>query len=92
MVYDWCKKVNHAQKIDTNNGQAYNNIIGGRTHGAPFRGYGYVPLRNGGNVVTRIGTQQQQQYYRKGKKYRYFKENFQCPLQQKKKNDNNKIK
>ena len=24
----------------------------------PFRGYGYVPLRNGGNVVTRIGTQQ----------------------------------
>ena len=34
----------------------------GRTHGAPFRGYGYVPLRNGGNVVTRIGTQQQQQH------------------------------
>ena len=35
-------------------------IIGdGRTHGAPFRGYGYVPLRNGGNVVTRMGTQQQ---------------------------------
>ena len=34
----------------------------GRTHGAPFRGYGYVPLRNGGNVVTRIGTQQQQKY------------------------------
>ena len=33
----------------------------GRTHGAPFRGYGYVPLRNGGNVVTRMGTQQQQQ-------------------------------
>ena len=30
----------------------------GRTHGAPFRGYGYVPLRNGGNVVTRMGTQQ----------------------------------
>ena len=27
--------------------------------GPPFRGYGYVPLRNGGNVVTRIGTQQQ---------------------------------
>ena len=31
----------------------------GRTHGAPFRGYGYVPLRNGGNVVRRMGTQQQ---------------------------------
>ena len=37
---------------------------GGRTHGAPFRGYGYVPLRNGGNVVTRIGTQQQLQVCR----------------------------
>ena len=24
----------------------------------PFRGYGYVPLRNGGNVVRRMGTQQ----------------------------------
>ena len=35
-------------------------VINGRTHGAPFRGYGYVPLRNGGNVVTRMGTQQQQ--------------------------------
>ena len=34
----------------------------GRTHGAPFRGYGYVPLRNRGNVVTRMGTQQQQRY------------------------------
>ena len=31
----------------------------GRTHSAPFRGYGYVPLRNGGNVVRRMGTQQQ---------------------------------
>ena len=31
----------------------------GRTHGALFRGYGYVPLRNGGNVVRRMGTQQQ---------------------------------
>ena len=38
----------------------------GRTHGAPFRGYGYVPLRNGGNVVTRIGTQQQQIYIKSG--------------------------
>ena len=28
----------------------------GRTHGAPFRGYGYVPLRFGGNVVRRMGT------------------------------------
>ena len=34
-------------------------IIYGRTHGAPFCGYGYVPLSNGGNVVTRMGTQQQ---------------------------------
>ena len=38
-----------------------NFIPYGRTHGAPFRGYGYVPLRNGGNVVRRMGTQQQQQ-------------------------------
>ena len=26
----------------------------------PYRGYGYVPLRFGGNVVRRMGTQQQQ--------------------------------
>ena len=39
----------------------------GRTHGAPYHGYGYVPLRfrgggggGGGNVVRRMGTQQQQ--------------------------------
>ena len=32
----------------------------GQTHGAPYRGYGYVPLRFGGNVVRRMGTQQQQ--------------------------------
>ena len=35
-----------------------------RTHGAPYRGYGYVPLRFGGwgvgTVVRRMGTQQQQ--------------------------------
>ena len=32
----------------------------GRTHGAPDRGYGYVPLRfAGGDVVWRMGTQQQ---------------------------------
>ena len=36
----------------------------GRTHGAPYRGYGYVPLRlggggGGGGVVRRMGTQQQ---------------------------------
>ena len=30
----------------------------GRTYGAPYRGYGYVPLRFGGNVVRRMGTQQ----------------------------------
>ena len=30
----------------------------GQTHGAPFCGYGYVQLRNGGNVVRRMGTQQ----------------------------------
>ena len=29
----------------------------GRTQGAPYRGYGYVPLRFGGNVVRRMGTQ-----------------------------------
>ena len=32
----------------------------GRTHGAPYRGYGYVPLRFGGgggeNVVRRMET------------------------------------
>ena len=37
----------------------------GRTHGAPFRGYGYVPLRNGGNVVRRMGTQQNYVEFRK---------------------------
>ena len=32
----------------------------GRTHGAPYRGYEYVPLRfgGGGDVVRRMGTQQ----------------------------------
>ena len=39
----------------------------GRTHGAPYRGYGYVPLSfggggggvgGGGNIVRRMGTQQ----------------------------------
>ena len=34
-------------------------VFHGRTHGAPYRGYGYVPLRFGGNVVRRMGTQQQ---------------------------------
>ena len=33
----------------------------GRTHGATYRGYGYVPLRFEGNVVRRMGTQQKQQ-------------------------------
>ena len=27
MVFDWFKKVKHAQQIDTNNGQAHNDII-----------------------------------------------------------------
>ena len=36
--------------------QAY--YILGRTHGAQYRGYRYVPLRFGGNVVRRMGTQQ----------------------------------
>ena len=34
----------------------------GRTHGAPYRGYRYVPLRfggGGGDIVRRMGTQQQ---------------------------------
>ena len=31
----------------------------GRTHGAPYRDYGYVPLWFGGSVVRRMGTQQQ---------------------------------
>ena len=30
----------------------------GRTHGVPYRGYGYFPLRFGENVVRRMGTQQ----------------------------------
>ena len=32
----------------------------GRTHGAPYRGYGYVPLGfgGGGDVDRRMGTQQ----------------------------------
>ena len=30
----------------------------GRTHEAPYRGNGYVPLRFGRNVVRRMGTQQ----------------------------------
>ena len=41
-------------------------VIFGWTHGAPYRGYGYVPLRFGGggggggvDVVRRMGTQQQ---------------------------------
>ena len=39
----------------------------GRTHGAPYRGYEYDPLRfaggggGGGNVVRRMGTQQQRE-------------------------------
>ena len=32
-----------------------------RTHGTPYHGYGYVPLRFEGNVVRRMGTQEQQQ-------------------------------
>ena len=31
----------------------------GRTHGAPYCSFGYVLLRFGGNVVRRMGTQQQ---------------------------------
>ena len=31
----------------------------GWTHSAPYRGYGYASLRFGGNVVRRMGTQQQ---------------------------------
>ena len=31
----------------------------GRTHGAPYCGYGHVPLRFGGNVFMRMETQQQ---------------------------------
>ena len=35
----------------------------GRTHGSPDRGYGYIPQRFGGNVVRRMGTQQEKFYY-----------------------------
>ena len=35
----------------------------GRTHGALYRSYGYVLLRFGGNVVRRMGTQQQRLLY-----------------------------
>ena len=38
-----------------------------RTHGDPYRGYGYVPLRFGGNVARRTGTQQQSQHHDLGK-------------------------
>ena len=31
----------------------------GRMHGAQYRSYGYVPLMFGGNVIRRMGTQQQ---------------------------------
>ena len=31
-------------------------IFLGRTYGAPYRVYGYVPLRYGENVVRRMGT------------------------------------
>ena len=41
-----------------------NSKIIGRTHGTPYHGYGYIPPRFGGNVVRRMGTQQQ------------FKDNF----------------
>ena len=46
--------------------QLYLSIVIGRMHGAPYRGYRYVPLRfgvGGGNVVRRMGTQQQQFIY-----------------------------
>ena len=36
----------------------YSILSIGWTHGAPYRGYGYVPLRFVGNVVRRMGTQQ----------------------------------
>ena len=38
--------------------QESSSLNDGRTHGAPYRGYGYVTLRFGGNVVRRMGTQQ----------------------------------
>ena len=34
----------------------------GKTHSAPYHGYGYVLLRFGRNVIRRMGTQQQQQF------------------------------
>ena len=34
------------------------SVFFGRTHGALYRGYGYVPLRFVGSVVRRMGTQQ----------------------------------
>ena len=39
----------------------HTHTVCGRTHGAPYRGHGSVPLRFGGNVVMRMGTQQQPQ-------------------------------
>ena len=44
------------------NAHTHRVILLGRTHGAPYRGYGYVPLRFGGNVVRRMGTQQQESF------------------------------
>ena len=37
----------------------WETVSNGRTHEAPYRGHGLVPLRFGGNVVMRMGTQQQ---------------------------------
>ena len=36
----------------------------GRTHRTTYCGHGYAPLRFRGNVVMRMGTQQQQQFYK----------------------------
>ena len=46
---------NVVRRMGTNN-NFYGN---GRSHGAPYCGHGYGPLRFGGIVVVRMGTQQQ---------------------------------
>ena len=48
---------NQAIFLQINKRDLFDKIFG-RTHGAPYRGYGYVPLRFGRNVVRRMGTQQ----------------------------------
>ena len=48
----------------------------GRTLGAPYRGYGYIPLRFEGGVVRRMGTQHNNSSYSMGDALLYQHEPF----------------